>query len=250
MKLRHACLTLLLSVAMVACQQVPVENTSADERAAVRTRLAAEYFKRRQFGIAMEEAQKALAINAGYAPAFSMLALINMEIREDAQARKYFLKALELAPRNPDFHHNYGYFLCERDELRAGIQHYMQALRDPLYPTPDRTLVAAGFCAEKGKWENEAREYYERALRYQPASNQAKFFLASLLLKNGEFSEARPHALDLARQANPGAEDLWLAVRVERKLGNKDGERRFADQLKRLYPDSLETSRLLAGQYD
>lgn len=250
MKLFRTGLILLMSAAIVACQQVPVDNGSAEERAAVRTRLAAEYFKRRQFGTAIEEAQKALAINAKYAPAYSILALVNMEIREDAQARQYFLKALELAPRNPDFHHNYGYFLCERGELRAGIDHYRQALRDPLYPSPDKTLVAAGFCAEKGKWESEAREYYERALRYQPTSNQAKYFLATLLLRTGDLPEARPLALELARQASPTSEDLWLAVRVERKLGNKESERRFADQLKRLYPDSLEVSRLLAGQYD
>ena len=51
------------------------------------------------------------------------------------------------------------------------VEQYMQALLDPLYSTPDKTLVAAGNCAEKGKWDNEAKEYYERALRQQPASN-------------------------------------------------------------------------------
>lgn len=250
MKPGRTSLIALLSLAVMACQQVPVENASSDERAAVRTRLAAEYFKRNQYGVAMEEAQKAVAINGVYAPAYSMLALINMEIREDAQARRYFQKALELAPRNPDFHHNYGYFLCDRGEWRQGIDHYLQALRDPLYATPDKTLVAAGICAEAGKWDSEAKSYYERALRMQPASNQARFFLASLLLKQGGITQARMYALMLARQANPSAADLWLAVRVERKLGSKESERRYAELLQQRHPNSLETSRLLAEQYD
>ena len=55
MKPGRTSLIALLSLAVMACQQVPVENASSDERAAVRTRLAAEYFKRNQYGVAMEE---------------------------------------------------------------------------------------------------------------------------------------------------------------------------------------------------
>ena len=242
---------IVLSFMLAACQhQVQVESTTANDRAAVRTQLAAEYFKRRQFAISIEESKKALEINPDYAPAYSMLALINMEIREDVQARQYFKKALELAPNNPDFHHNYGYFLCERGQLREGVDEYLQALKNSLYATPEKSLLAAGTCAEKGGWTDEARDDYTRALRYQPENSQAKYLLASLLMKSGDLRLARTYALELARLANPQAEYLWVAVRIERKLGNRESERRYAEQLRRLYPESEEVSKLLAGQYE
>ncbi len=238
-------------LAMSACLRPAWADTaSADDRATIRTQLAAEYFKRRQFGVAIEEAKKAIAVNPKYAPAYSMLALVSMEIREDEQARSYFKQALELAPKDPDIHHNYGYFLCDRGEFQAGISEYMLTLRDSLYPTPEKTLNAAGSCAEKAGKVDEARGYFERALRYQPNDGQAKYQLAVLLLNAGNVPQARVYALELARQANPVAEVLWLATRIEHRLGSREGERRYAEQLRRLYPESLETSKLLAGQFD
>lgn len=241
----------ILSLMLAACQhQVQVESSSVNDRAAVRTQLAAEYFKRRQFAISIEESKKALELSANYAPAYSMLALINMEIREDVQARQYFRKALELAPNNPDFHHNYGYFLCDRGQFREGVDEYLLTLKNSLYPTPEKSLLAAGGCAEKGGWVEEARGYYERALRYQPENSQAKYQIASLLVKSGDVRLARNYALELARLANPLAEYLWVAIRIERKLGNRESERRYAEQLRRLYPESEEVSKLIAGQYE
>lgn len=249
MKLYRAGALLLLVLA--ACQHpVPTEMAGKEERATLRTGLAAEYFKRRQFGTAIEEANRALEISPGHAPAYNVLALVSMEIRDDAQARAHFLRALELAPADPDVNHNFGYFLCERGESRQGVDRYLQAVRNPLYTTPEKTLVAAGECAEKAGWNTEALAYYERALRYQPGNRQARYQLAALLLKEGALAQARVHALDLAGQPRPAAPDLWLAVRIEHKLGNRDSAQTFSNQLRQLYPDSLEASRLQAGQYD
>lgn len=126
------------------------EKATADERAGIRTQLAAEYFKRRQFGVAIEEAQKAIAINPAYAPAYGMLALVYMDLQEDAKARDNFNHAVEYAPNDPDIRHNYGYFLCDRGQYQAGVAEYMAALRNPTYQMPVKTLIAAGICSEKG----------------------------------------------------------------------------------------------------
>lgn len=241
---------LLCTLTLTVAPTVLAENVAANERASIRTQLAAEYFKRRQFGVALEEAKKALVANPDYAPAYSMLALINMELREDAAARDYFRQALALAPMDSDIRHNHGYFLCERGDSQAGIAEFLAALKNPLYPTPDKSLISAGKCAEKAGQAEAAQSYYERALDYQPANVQAKLLLANLLLTKDKLPEARRYLMEIYKaQKPPQSEVLWLGVRVERKLGNRDGELRFAEQLRRLYPDSLEASRLLAGQY-
>lgn len=245
------CKAIAVMLALLACLRPAwAETGSADDRASIRNQLAAEYFKRRQFGVAIDEAKKAIAVNPKYAPAYSMLALINMEIREDAQARSYFQQALQLSPKDSDIHHNYGYFLCDRGEFQAGISEYLLALGNSLYATPEKTLIAAGVCAEKAGKIDEARGYYERVLRYQPTHPQAKYQLAVLSLNSGNIPQARVYALELARQANPTAEVLWLAARIEHRLGMQEEVRRYGEQLRRVYPESLETSKLLAGQFD
>ncbi|WP_177187778.1 type IV pilus biogenesis/stability protein PilW [Formivibrio citricus] len=241
---------MLTMLALTAVLPAAQAETSSEERANIRTQLAAEYFKRRQFGVAMEEARKAVVADPKYAPAYNMLALINMELREDSAARDYFRQASALAPADSDIHHNYGYFLCERGETSAGIAEYMAALKNPLYPVPDKTLVAAGVCAEKAGQQKEAQGYFERALRYRPENALAKLSLANILLAQGKLPESRRYLMELVKIQNPApVEVLWLGVRVERKLGNRPGELQYADQLRRLYPESLEASRLLAGQY-
>lgn len=235
---------------LICLRPALAEVSPADARASVRTELAAEYYRRAQYGVAIDEAKKAIEISPTYAPAYGMLALVYMEIRDDVLARTYFNKALSLAPGNPDVLHNHGFFLCQRGEYQAGIDQYLAALRDPLYQTPEKTLIDTGGCAEKMGKIIDAQSYYERALRYQPNNVQAKYLLASVFMKTGRLPEARRYALELVRSPSPQVEALWLALRVEHALGNKEGEQRYAEQLRRVFPDSLETSKLLAGQYD
>ena len=53
------------------------------------------------------------------------------------------------------------------------------------------------------------------------------------------------------RQAgSAGAEGLWLGVRVERKLGNRDAEVNYAQQLHKNFPDSPEAQALRNGNYE
>jgi len=52
------------------------------------------------------------------------------------------------------------------------------------------------------------------------------------------------------RDATPGAEILWLALRVERGLGDRNAEASLGFQLRRNFPDSREARALMAGQYE
>lgn len=233
----------------LACSGAQAEAPLVDDSATIHTQLAAEYYKRAQYSTAIDEAQKALAANGKFAQAYGMLAMIYSELREDGKARQNFQQAISLAPDNSDLHHNYGSFLCDRKEFQAGIAEFMQAVKNPLYTSPEKTLVGAGLCSEKEGKPDVARAYYEQAMRYA-GNASAKFQLASLMFKENQIPEARVYALELVKTQNPQVNALWLVVRIEHKLGSKESELRYAEQLRRLYPDSLETSKMLAGQYD
>jgi len=52
------------------------------------------------------------------------------------------------------------------------------------------------------------------------------------------------------RGAPPSAEALWLAVRIERKLGNRTAENSYAAQLRLRFPKSTEYQALQRGEFD
>jgi type IV pilus assembly protein PilF len=50
--------------------------------------------------------------------------------------------------------------------------------------------------------------------------------------------------------AQPTAASLWLALRIERRLGSRTAELSYANQLRRRFPDSPEYQALQRGQYE
>ena len=58
------------------------------------------------------------------------------------------------------------------------------------------------------------------------------------------------HLAELHKSAEASAETLWLAVRIERKLGDREAESRFSSQMRRKFPAAPETQRLMQGLYE
>ena len=64
------------------------------------------------------------------------------------------------------------------------------------------------------------------------------------------FEEARRLVSRYNKLVSPNPESLWLAVRIERKLGERVTEQAYATQLRRRFPNSAEYQSLQRGQYD
>ncbi|UXY14256.1 type IV pilus biogenesis/stability protein PilW [Chitiniphilus purpureus] len=227
-----------------------VQAVQANDAAVLRTQLAAGYFQRGQYGVAIDEAKRALAVNPKYAEAYNVLGLIYAELKEEGKARDHFLKALSLSPDNPDINHNYGWFLCERAQYEEGILYYLNALKNPLYANPDKTLVNAGQCALKSGKPQAAQDYFERALRYRQDNLQARLWLVELGLKLGDPVLAKRYYAELQKRLPESAESLWLGVRVARMAADQETETRLAAQLRRQFPESVEALKLKEGKYE
>ena len=77
------------------------------------------------------------------------------------------------------------------------------------------------------------------------------FNLAAVLLKEGELERARFYIARVnSRDDQITADSLWLATRIEHRIGNRDGVREFGDQLRRRFPASRETNLLELGRFD
>ena len=233
--------------------QAPVSQQVADARtrADLHTQLGAGYYELRNFAVALEELNEALRADPNHGPAFNMLGLVYMELREDAAAEQNFTHALRLNPLDSDANNNYGWFLCQRKRYSEGIKHFMSAVKNPLYQTPDKSYVNAGMCARDAGDEAAAAQYFQRALETQPLQPQALYQLADMAFRRGEIPGAKEYLTRLSRIAPTfGAEALWLALRVERRLGDREAEASYGMQLRRNFPNSRETQALLNRQYE
>lgn len=155
--LASGCQTTTTTVAGV---EVPVSGKSeADprKRAAIRTELASTYYREGRLPVALEETQRALQIDARYAPAHGLLGLIYMDIGDRREAEASFGRALRLEPDNSDILNNFGWFLCQTGRERESIEYFERAASNRLYATPGLAMRNAGGCLLKIKDVDGAR---------------------------------------------------------------------------------------------
>ena len=249
---------LLLIVA--GCAKTGVETASyapqsggdsgSQTRARLHTELAAGYFEIGNYGVALQEAAEALKSEPNYVPAFNVLGLVYMELRDDKAAEANFQRALRVNPLDSDSNNNYGWFMCQRKREQESIKFFLTALRNPLYTTPDKSWVNAGVCARQAGDLVAAEDYFQKALKVRPTQPQALLQMADMAYKRGNNAEAKVYLETLRRDATPTAEFLWLALRVERKLGDREAEASLGFQLRKNFPVSREARALAAGQYE
>ncbi|MGH8662068.1 MAG: type IV pilus biogenesis/stability protein PilW [Burkholderiales bacterium] len=226
------------------------EETNERMRARIHTELAANYFGIGNVGVALEEVQEALRADRNYGPAYNVAGLVYAQLKEDRLAEESFQRALGINPSDSDAHHNYGMFLCQRKQEREAIRHFMMAVRNPLYSTPDRSYINAGMCARRSGDAAGAAEFFGLALKLRPDQPQALYHMADLSYARGDFAEAKSYLGRFTQVASATAEVLWLGVRVERRLGDRNSEASYALQLRNRFPNSREARALLAGQYE
>lgn len=224
--------------------------SDARTRAKAHTDLGMAYYQGSKMATALQEARIALQADAGYAPAYNLLGLVHMYLGEDADAETSFRRALELAPGDPDANNHYGWFLCLKGREKEGISHLMTAVRNPLYPTPTKPYTNAGLCALRLKDDAAAEDYFKKAVTADQGNNQALYHLADLSYRRGDYRDAQRYIAAVNEQMEPNAESLWLALRVERKLGDLQAEAKYANQLRRNFVGSKEYQALTQGRFE
>jgi type IV pilus assembly protein PilF len=230
----------------------PTTGEEAPERlrARVHAQLAASYLELGNVGVALEEVKESLSADPNYGPAYNIAGIVYSRLKEDRLAEQNFQRALAINPNDSDAHNNYGSFLCNRKQEQEAVKHFLAAVRNPLYSTPDRSYVNAGLCSRRAGKLEEAVEYFQAALKMRPNEGQALFQLAEMSYLRKDYAAAKGFLGSLAQTGVSTAEVLWLGARVERRLGNSNAEASYARQLKNRYPNSMEANALTAGRYE
>jgi type IV pilus assembly protein PilF len=225
--------------------------TASDEpehsrRARVRLELASAYFERGQVETALDQVKQAIAADPSLAPAFNLRGLIYSNLGDNTLADESFRRALTLDPADADAMHNFGWHLCQQSRYAEAEGLFKRALDVPRYADSARTFLARGVCHARAGRLDLAEAILERAYDLDSASPVIAINLAEVLYQRGSYERARL----IMRRVNgrPGsgnAQTLWLAAKIENKLGNEQAARAMGEQLANRFPESPE-----AGAYE
>lgn len=227
----------------------PADTSRAQKIAKIHTELAASYYERTQYSVALQEIGLAMQADSDYAQAYNVRALIRMALREDEQAEADFRRSLRLDDSSSETHNNYGWFLCQRGRAKDSLAQFRAALDNPLYATPEIAYVNLGLCSTKAGAFKEAEGHLQRALILHPGMPEALYGLAEWNYLSGNYASAKSFFLRFSQTGSElTSEQLWLAVRIERKMRDRNSEASYALQLRKRFPDSRETQLLMQGE--
>ncbi|WP_310740179.1 type IV pilus biogenesis/stability protein PilW [Aquincola tertiaricarbonis] len=227
------------------------DQTDNDRRARLRLELAAAYFGRQQNEVALDEVKQALNAKPDMGEAYNLRGLIYAAMGEDRLADDSFQRALQLNPRDGDAKHNYGWFLCQQRLFPQAQQQFDAALSLPQYRDTVRTLLAQGVCQARAGQLDAAERSLVRSYELDAGNPTVALNLAEVLYLRGEYERARFYVRRLnLRQESSNAQSLWLAVRIEHRLGNRGGVEEWGRQLKARFPQAPQTLAFERGRFD
>ncbi len=96
----------------------------------------------------------------------------------DPQAEQYYQQAVELNPHSAMAHNNYGTYLCRHQQYSAAIAQFQQAIDQADYLYTATTYENMGICSDLAKQTSAAKQYFVKALRYDPSLQLSKEMLS------------------------------------------------------------------------
>ena len=226
---------------------IRTQEATPQQRAAIRTELAAGYYERGQMDVALEELGAAKSLDPSYPKLYNIYGLVYAMLGDRAKAEESFRQAIALAPDDSDIRENWGAYLCATGRAREAMPEFEQVLRDPLYKSPEIALINAGKCSIALGQTKNADEFFRRALTASPGNATAAYNLALLAYRESRVGEARAWMRPVMQQAAPPPEALFLGMCIERKQGDREAERSYESQLRNRWPDSPEAKAIASG---
>ncbi len=229
------------------------DQTSTEKRASIRLQLAIGYFQEGKLEVALDEVKKAIAVNPDFADAYGVRALIYAQLGELKLADDSYQRALRLSPNNPELSNNYGSFLCQNGRGAESLRYYDAAIRNPTYQSPFKAMQNAGSCSIRLKQYDVAERYLLDALRLEPDHPVTNANLARVYYERRDYKRAGifiNRVKSTAKLDDLGPDVLWLAVRIDRRLGDKESESSMATLLRRHHPGSAEFAAFQRGAFD
>jgi len=226
------------------------DETNARRRARLRLELAVGYFEQGQTNVALDEIKQALAADPNFSDAYNLRGLVYMRLDDPGLAEDSFRRAISLNPRDANAMHNYGWLLCQQKRYGDATAQFARALETPNYGDRAKTLMTQGVCQMQAGQRVEAERSLTQAYELDAANPVIGYNLALLLAQREEWTRAQFYIRRVNNTQAANAESLWLGVKVERRLNNREAVTQLGGQLQRRFPQSKEAQAYERGNFN
>jgi len=223
-------------------------SSDSDEIATANLNLGIEYLRRGEYDKALDRLNRAKQAAPNHAHVHDALAVLHQYMGQPEEAEIYFKKALQLGKRDSNTLNNYGQFLCSLNREPEAEKYFLEAVADPLYATPEITYSNLGTCAYRAGRVDAAAAYFEKALSINPGLPSALIQMSEISHAAGDYPAARDYLKRYLEQAGHTPRSLWLGIRIENELGNRNAVSSYALLLRNKYPESSEAQLLEASR--
>ncbi len=229
--------------------------TESDEpdvrrRARLRLELAAGYFEQGQTNVALDEIKQSLVTDPTFVDAHNLRGLVYMRLNNIPLAEDSFRRALALNPRDADVAHNYGWLLCQQARYDESFKMFARAAGNPTYSGKAKTMMTQGICQVRAGQKAEAEKSLMQAYELDAGNPVTGYNLASLLYEGNELLRAQFYIRRLNNSDLANAETLWLGIKTERKMNNRETALQLGDQLKKRFGQSAQAALYDRGAFN
>ena len=236
-------IVLLFSFAISACATQDGGISNSESAAEINVRLGLGYLQQGRPKLAIGNFKRAIALDPRLADAHHYAAESYRRMRQYAYADKHFKKALKLAPKDSAIKNNYGVYLCGQEQYAEADRYFVEAINDKFYNSIAEALENAGLCARKAGDSVLAAERFHQALEHDSRRVRSLYQLADISFLQGDALNARAFLQRYFSLGQKNAPSLWLAIRIENALDNKDAVREHATALYKNFPGSDEAKK-------
>lgn len=226
------------------------DESQGRKRARIRLELAIGYFEQGQTTVALDEIKQSLSADPNYADAYNLRGLVYMRLDDAGLAEDSFRRAIALAPREPNTLHNYGWLLCQQKRYGDAVVQFSAALAMPNYRDTAKTLMTQGVCQLQAGQRAEAERSLLQAYEIDAGNPVIGYNLASLLTQRDDFARAQFFIRRVNNSPSANSESLWLGIKIERRLGNREALAQLVGQLQRRFPQSREAIAYERGNFN
>ena len=212
----------------------------SDEVADANLYLGIEYMQQGNYEKALDKLNRANSARSNHATTNAALGLLYQQMGDAGVAETYFKRALKIDPSDPSTLNNYGLFLCQNQRFVEAEDSFLKAAGNPLYSNPEIAYTNAGTCARSNNETEKAETYFMEALKKNPQVAQALIQLAEITYDRYDLETARTYLQRYLELARHTSKSLWLGIRIEQGLGDKDAVSSYALLLRNNFPGTEE----------
>lgn len=227
------------------------QENAIDVAAATKSRieLGMGYLNKGEMSSAKYNFEKAIDLSPDNADAYLAMAYYYQRVGDMNSAQNTYKKLLSSHSNNPDVLNNYGTFLCRQRDYQEADALFMKAVAQPKYLRMDDTYENAGICASAAKDYVKAKQYYRKALGYNPNKIRLYLDLAAIALKTNTPLEADGLLSEFRKKTDDTAQSLWLSILAAQAQGRLAEMHVFGQTLVQRFPSSVQAKRYQNNDY-